>query len=173
MKLEAIASHEKYKQKPLLSREILTLCSYLAADNIPYVVIKKWLANCYTEQEVETGLENALAFLSDYSLITVNEDKQHVSLHHLVQALMRHQHTQQFNNEDRVDWLQQVIDSIINTYNQEVPFRKKKQWRLALLPHLHSLLHHAKENKVASIKQALLVEHISEIILLYRRRSLL
>jgi len=59
MNLAAIELCEKSDKQPLLSREILTLCSYLAPENIPYTVIQQWLVDYMPEQDVQVDFSNS------------------------------------------------------------------------------------------------------------------
>jgi len=158
MSLEAIALYEKSKQQPLLSRAVLILCSYLAADNIPYAMIQQRLARFTSEQNADS----VLARLRDYRIISVDEDKKYISLHRSTQAMMHHQHIQQSSTEDIVNWWQLLIDSIHNTFNQASP-SEENQWHQILLPHLQCLLHHAKQQAIKPITQALLMDYIGRI----------
>jgi len=165
MSLKDIELQERKNNQPKLSRNVLFLCSYLESDNIPCALIQQWLINCYPEQDAETVFEQTVGHLSRYSMITLSNGSQYVSLHRLVQDIMRYQHANLLSTENKEKWLTQLIDSISDAFNKEVTLDKKDQWQRSLLPHLQSILHYIneKENGVDLVKKLELISHIGYV----------
>jgi len=75
-----------------ISWNILQAISYLHSEEIPCALLERWLQEAgfaKDDVEVKQKLEAALTHLHDYSLIQRSPDRQTVSLHRLVQEVMR------------------------------------------------------------------------------------
>jgi tetratricopeptide (TPR) repeat protein len=83
---------EEIEQQPLAT-EILNLCSMVAPDAIPRLLIIRALA-CYSVHNSDEPaidpfqVDDAMELLSTYSLLTL--DKEHLSMHRLMQSVAEH-----------------------------------------------------------------------------------
>jgi len=164
MNFAAIELYEKSSKQPLLSREILTLCSYLAPENIPYAIIQQWLLDHLPKPYAQVDLAHILARLQDYSMLTLAEDEKSASLHSLAQKMMRHQHRQQLSADSMDNWWQHLINNINRTFSQDTPLSENSLWDHFLLSHLQSLLHYAEKCAIKPVNQALLMRHIGYLL---------
>jgi adenylate kinase family enzyme len=106
--LDAIAENAEDKQedgaKPAnqYARELLTFCAYLQADDIPEELLQQWLLAQLPEdcaEPIELMLEEVLGNLLDYSLITRSSEAKTISLHRLLQSVLREAHQQEFKEK--------------------------------------------------------------------------
>jgi len=75
-----------------VSWNILHAMSYLHSEDIPCALLERWLqdvGHCKDAVSAKQQLETALERLQSYSLVHYHPDKQTVSLHRLVQTVMR------------------------------------------------------------------------------------
>ncbi len=146
--LSTIEAELKKENKPLLARILLTVCAYVAPANIPINVLLSWLENTYPNiKEHALILDELLGKLKRYSLITLDPIKQSVSLHPLVQSVLRYQHAAQKKSTKEFPkltpvWYMEVIDAIDaefwrKTHPIEDTLRQK-----SLFPHIQMLERH-------------------------------
>jgi len=88
------ATEIKETGEPKLSLLVLQAMSYLHSDHIPFDLLARWLhtAQLVKDQKVvERSLDKALGYLSAYSMIQSQVDQRTLSVHRLVQEVVRFQ----------------------------------------------------------------------------------
>lgn len=102
--LEAIARDAKINNEPPIAIELLTVSAYLAPDKISRKLLLKWLQTAYPHlPSPELTLNRHIALLWQYSMIDYY-DNNHISIHHLVQAVLHNQLSQIPNNNNNIDY---------------------------------------------------------------------
>ncbi len=99
--LRAIQEEEQNAGEPPLALAVLQAMSYLYADQIPKNILAQWLkvTRLVPKQEIENQLNKVLDRLAEYSMIhkddSKNEIESTVSIHRLVQEVIRSKGLQQ------------------------------------------------------------------------------
>jgi tetratricopeptide (TPR) repeat protein len=125
---------EKVQQRNKAAIELLSLCSYLVPDLIPLELIVQgapYLGTVLEEVSVDPfQLNQALKVLQTYSLVQRNSKNNTLSMHRLVQAVLK----DGMDRETQSNWMQRVIQAL-NAVFPEVEF---KEWTKCgrLLPHV-------------------------------------
>ncbi len=94
LSLAAIQQDEQKEQEPALTLPVLHMLSYLHADAIPMVILQRWL---HVMQWAESGhaaksaFDKVIGHLLDYSMIQVDSEHNALSIHRLVQEVVRDQ----------------------------------------------------------------------------------
>ncbi len=99
--LQAIQEEEQKAGEPPLALVVLQAMSYLYADQIPQNLLAQWfkVTRLAPEQEIQNQLKKVLDRLAAYSMIHKNDSKNEientVSIHRLVQEVIRNRSLQQ------------------------------------------------------------------------------
>ena len=129
-----IIAFEQVGQRNQLAIELLRVCAMLQAEAIPEELFIVGAAHMGAQFEaLSTNLvhfDQALAVLRRLSLVQRQVETRTLSLHRLVQAVVR----QQMSKQEQIVWLRRVI-AAINTAIPEEPYEAWSQCE-RLLPHL-------------------------------------
>ncbi len=90
--LQAIEADEKRNGEPHLSLPVLQAMAHLHAENISRNHLEKWLQEyklVADQASAQLALDKVIQHLSDYSLIYVDVNRKMVSVHRLVQQVIR------------------------------------------------------------------------------------
>jgi len=93
---------------------LLQAISYLHSEQIPYSLLECWIQEAgfaSEHNEAKNQLKQALAYLKDYSLIQLAPEQQTLTLHRLVQDVMRGH----FNFVPRKELLKEIKETKIGT----------------------------------------------------------
>jgi len=178
--LKAIEAEEQKAGDTQLSLSVLQAMSYLAPDHIPRSLLERWLAKSIhikKDQSAKLLLNKALRYLSAYSIIKVYPEQKTLSVHRLVQEMVRSRlqlvkstipsvpslkskddasSTTSFEQSPQTFLLADLVDSSLEEFNQIHVLGDEKQ-RKALLLHLQALIKH--------LEQALSLEqHAKELL---------
>jgi len=120
-----LISFKRVKKKNAPATDLLRFCAYLAPDAIPEEVITRGAEHLGPSLQRVAGdpfaLNQAIAALSAYSLIRRNRTEKTVSLHRLVQAVLRDSMTAKADKE----WKQRTVLAV----NEACPnVRDVTQW---------------------------------------------
>lgn len=145
--LSAIESELKKKHKPALAKSLLTACAYLSSEDIPMSFLLTWLQNVYPSIDTpDLLLDELLRQLMQYSLITLNAEKQTISLHRLLQSVLRHQDKLHKDSPSLVEkpnysqeWFCDLSNALDQVFWNKDTSEKITYQQLALLPHLQTL----------------------------------
>lgn len=172
--LESITQEAKVTNQAPVAIHLLTACSYLDPDNIPYNVLLTWLKTSYPDfLDVELLLTKFIGHLRKYSLIK-KEEKGNISIHRLVQAVIRYQHKKSLVNQNDVyppftlRWYNNLIKSINEQFDLETELLTDEIRKKSLLPHMQMLLYHYETTWPTSIDftVASLINNIGTILYL-------
>src|SRR5450755_3445886 len=125
---------EKVEQANPAAADLLRLCAFLAPDAIPEEIITRGAAHLGPLLEPvasdPTDLDEAIAALGTYSLMRRDATEKTLSMHRLVQAVLK----DQMNTQDRKLWAQQAVRAV----NAAFPKVEHQNW-----PQCNQLLPHA------------------------------
>ncbi|MBP9729687.1 MAG: tetratricopeptide repeat protein [Gammaproteobacteria bacterium] len=149
--LEAMAKEAKEKHEPLLALALLNVCAYLAPEKISRHLLLTWFKESYPKlTSPELVLPKLIAQLWRYSLINMEEDGS-ITVHRLVQAVVRHQHQQTSDQKNlegsplTLEWYGLLVKSIHSEFNYKTHLLEDELRQKKLLPHLQMLLNHYKK----------------------------
>ena len=138
--LEAIK--KETKEQSSLALGLLTVCAYLSSETIPENLLITWIkVNYLNIQNPELVLPKLISQLSKYSLINRNHENATISVHRLVQAIVRQQHK---NVRDNIEWYNALIRSAHVEFVRKTQILEEEARKKDLLPHLQSLVNHFK-----------------------------
>lgn len=127
-------SFEKVEHSNPAAAELLRLCAFLSPDTIPEEIITVGAASLDTllhSLATEPGLlDEAISTLRVYSLLRRDPEMSMLSIHRLIQAVLRDAMTEQ----ERAAWRQRAIQ-VLNAVFPEVTFKAWKQCE-RLTPHV-------------------------------------
>jgi len=181
--LKAIEEDESAEIKetgePKLSLRVLQAMSYLHSDHIPFDLLARWLHTAQfvkDESVIERLLDKALGYLSAYSMIQNHIDSKTVSVHRLVQEVVRFQLQQAKSTisavmplESKGDakstksaeqishsfLLKTLTDSSLEEFNLDTQVLVDEKRKKVLLPHLQALVkHYDSSSSIAAEKFA-------------------
>jgi tetratricopeptide (TPR) repeat protein len=142
---------EQVKKESPAAEDLLSLCAFLAPDEIPLKVLfssrkkRRHLPGSLAKAIKDpTALDDAIASLRRYSLVKVSEDRL-LSVHRLVQAVGRARLTE----EDMKDWAKIAVLLLSEAFHFDSD--KMRTWPACstLLPHVLAATEYAKALQVA------------------------
>ncbi len=153
-------SFEKIEQTNPLAAELLTFCSFLAPDAIPEELITKGAAYlapmfpCLTGNLID--LDEAISTLRNYSLINRNGDLKIISIHRLVQAVLK----ENLDQSTQKQWIRGVTKAI----NHFFPHIYVETWdkHQNYFPHARNCLIQIDQWKLASPESANLSKKVGK-----------
>ena len=117
-------SFEQVAQRNPAAADLLRVCAFLAPDAIPETIMTKGASQLGPQlAEMETdaeGLDEAVEVLRAYSLVRRDAVQETLSMHRLVQAVLRDQMTQ----EEQRQWAERVVQAT----NAAFPLVKHQRW---------------------------------------------
>ncbi len=135
-------SFQKASEEVLASADLLNLCAFLAPDDIPKSLLTNGaehlpepLASTFTDEMV---LNDAIAALKRYSLVTVTDDS--LSVHRLVQAVA----LDRLSSEEQKKWAEAAIQLMNDAFPQESQDVRTWDQCSVLLPHALAATEHAE-----------------------------
>jgi tetratricopeptide (TPR) repeat protein len=142
--LDAIAKKSEANHTVSLALELLQVCSYLSQEKIPEAVLLQWLKTAYPNLESpDLVLNKEISQLWQFSIIN-RDDLGNITLHPLVQSVVREQHQQFFKKIKSASLSQEWFDTILKVMHQEFHHKAKvtdtEKRQKALLTHLQALL---------------------------------
>ncbi len=129
--------------------DLLNLCAFLAPDDIPQEILREGAE--YLPEPLATAIADPLAFddaiapLRHYSLVEVDIDRDALSVHRLVQAVVRDR-----LGEERKIWAEASVRLANSTFPYELNELNTWQVSTRMLPHALATAGHAEELGVAS-----------------------
>ncbi|MFC1565066.1 NB-ARC domain-containing protein, partial [candidate division KSB1 bacterium] len=111
---------DEIEKKSEASAELLKLFAFLNPDEIPCEI----LTMGYTElgpviaaalggvEDEKTKLHEALAPLTEYSLIEIDADNKIISIHRLVQDVIK----SRMNGDEKRDWAERIVNAFVEVY---------------------------------------------------------
>lgn len=143
--LAAILRHAKHEHDPLLALDLLTVCAYLAPEEIPRSLLLAWLKETHPKiSSPDLVLLKLIGELWRYSLIRVGETG-NVTVHRLVQMVVREQHlkTEKLNYSKLTSqWYGALLKSAHGEFCRDANVLEDEVRKKNLLPHLLFLLKH-------------------------------
>jgi tetratricopeptide (TPR) repeat protein len=137
-------SVERLRTRTPAAEDLLCLCAYLAADDIPQSlpadhpdVLPERLATTVRDP---LGYQRAIAGLLGYSLIKISEEGQRISLHRLVQAVTR----QQLGTEQQRLWATAALRILRVAFPDRRGDPQAWPTYARLLPHALAVTSHAE-----------------------------
>ncbi len=94
--LKAIEQKEETNGEPHLSLPVLQAMAHLHAEDIPRNILEEWLQEqklVADSRSAQLALDKVIGHLSDYSLIHVDSNRKMVSIHRLVQQVIKQKNT--------------------------------------------------------------------------------
>ena len=156
LSLEAIERYSNEKGWPNLSPYFLAACAYLAPKDIPVALLEHWFKNAYTFNE---GDKSSLSYIVDeylgqlirYSLLERTGSSDLLSIHRLVQGVMRdskiRQLTQPADEQKSLATreLFPLLAESLAEHGEEIASTVEEiKRRITLIPHLETVLAHFK-----------------------------
>ncbi|MCP4360981.1 MAG: tetratricopeptide repeat protein [Chloroflexi bacterium] len=144
----------EHAQKTTGTADLLNLCSFFAPDDIPLAALREQAGSLQPPLDAvladEDRREDALAALSDYSLLTVANEK--LTMHRLVQLVVR----EQMEVEQAQTWLEAALNLLTKAYNFDE--HDMSTWAQCgqLLPHLTTATNLAAKWEINSEQAAYL-----------------
>lgn len=114
--------------------KMITLCAYLASDNIP--------AELFEHQALlgdVRAVHKALITLKDYSLVRLSGLEDHIKVHRLVQTVIKYEHNQAANKEEVKKQLVAIGEALAELYPSEKTKEDDYEKAKLLLPHMEML----------------------------------
>ena len=150
--LNAIIKEEKENNNdPSLALYILSICSYLAPENISQHLLLTCIKEIYPDLPFpDLVLSKLIGLLWQYSMIKLEENGD-ITLHRLVQAVVRHQHIQASTHKDfkysplTLKWYCTLLKCIHDEFTYKTGTLEDGIRQKNMLPHLQMLLKHYKE----------------------------
>lgn len=134
--LKSMLKETNLKNQPISPVDILTACSYMAPEKIPYNLLLSWIKeNNPHLTSPEIILSKFIGELWKYSMIN-KDNNGDITVHRLVQTVVRHQHTLTY------EWYNTLLKSADIEFNRETQVLKDEERKRNLLPHLKILLTH-------------------------------
>lgn len=99
------------KEKSSFASDLLNICSYFHCDDIPHFLLKPFAENVVINPNNEI-FEDACGLLFNYSMIKVNKNKHTISLHRVLQEVMR----LQIENENDSKFFLQALIMVLQEY---------------------------------------------------------
>jgi len=184
--LDAIAQEEKAQSEQPVSLLLLQAMAYLHAEHIPRSLLARWLQETQeiTDMATEGVLDKALGRLRDYSLIHLHVEAKTISLHCLVQEVVRFQLQQikstistptslkskgdtksTVSSEQSLHafLLTTLVDTSLEEFNLKTQVLVDEKRQKALLPHLQVLVKHHDASSSVSILSLDLVRLLEAI----------
>lgn len=148
---------EKTKDYAALTEELLRACAYLASNNIPLKLLNNWFNEYYSE-EVEKNpavFEDLIKELVDHSLLKTNADAGTVSIHPVMQDILRWTHLKEStSHEGHANFIANLANSFLNTYISPIKaiYYREHTELLPHLTHVHKSLRSLKNKFSPNIK---------------------
>ncbi|ABE04499.1 NB-ARC domain-containing protein [Rickettsia bellii] len=100
--LDEIVRDTRINNEPPIAIELLIVCAYLAPDKISRKLLLTWLQTAHPDlSSPELTLNKHIALLWQYSMINYDDDN-NISVHRLVQTVLRHQFNQILNQNNNM-----------------------------------------------------------------------
>lgn len=146
------------QQKNRVAADLLLLCTFLAPDAIPEEILTASIADSVQSMAAAVLQFNAaMRDLLTYALIQRNADMRTVTIHRLVQAVLK----QLMDEETRHIWAEQAIRAVYQTFSS-IDFSAWSQCE-RLLPHVLVCAINAEE-KVANLQLADLLRKAADYL---------
>lgn len=144
--LDAMLETANKVSKSPIELELLCICAYLEPNKIPESLLLTWLELAHpTLTSPELELNKHIHPLWQYSLIDKNENG-YLSIHRLVQAVVRHQHRHTEEGlrgaPQSLQWYNTLLEAADRDFNRALPVLVQEKRQNDLLPHLQSLVKH-------------------------------
>ncbi len=144
--LRAIEAEEQKAGIPSLSRILITICSYLGTDKISRDFLLAWTKKNYPDlHEPELALDHSLGQLKRHSLI--NLDSKYVSIHRVVQTILRHQHEKPTHQSSSAyfsalnqKWYEGLFEVMHQEFSRETQVLEDEARVRSLFPHMQKLV---------------------------------
>ncbi|MDQ5823776.1 MAG: FxSxx-COOH system tetratricopeptide repeat protein, partial [Chloroflexota bacterium] len=151
--------------------DLLNLCAYFAPEDIPLSMIEaraEYLPDTLKNAVAEPlELDNIVGKLGDYSLVEMDRDKRTVSVHRLVQAVIR----DKLPTEERQRW----VEAALRIVNFSFGYRNNDvaTWPITatVLPHALEVTTSADLRKPNSKEASALLSHLLNEVGLYLHRT--
>lgn len=139
---------------------LLEIFSFLAADDIPYELLLNLEENLITglqDESIPLSLADAKNALNSYSLINIHKDNKGISIHRLVQAVVRNRLAA--DAEHRYNMVLTALYTVTQTFIHYRNTANERQKCSSLLPHSLEVSRYASElNAEPQINIKLLLE---------------
>jgi len=150
--LSAIEKAAELKGKHSHARALLTVCSYLASEQIPLSLLGRWMESLDLAMPAKLALLDAVRELSNQSLLKVDVERGTLDVHRLVQTVIRMEHQGQ-DDEKRSgylpvctsEWYKQLMEHAHEEFALETTPLEDEAREKALLPHLETLCEHHRD----------------------------
>lgn len=119
--------------------------SYLYAEEIPEDLVKQLVWEDHKNSSVQLCFNKAISFLNEYSLVNRNLDRKTISIHRLVQQIIR------FSIPDEKFILLKIIRIVQKLFSRDNRFKKQFETNQELLPHVDVLLDHIQNCNLEQI----------------------
>ena len=130
--------------------DLLNLCAFLAPDNIPLDIIRdgaKFLPDSLADTaKDQMAFHNAIGALLRYSLIKKDKDKDTISVHQLVQAVIR----DRLAEDEHKKWAAAAVEIVNKAYPQESDDVRTWTDCARLLPHAQTTTAYTEKYGVAA-----------------------
>lgn len=143
--LDNLVKEAKAKNELPLALHLLCACSYLAPEKIPRNLLLTWLKESYPDlRSPELVLPKLISQLWKYSMISIDKNGD-VTLHRLVQAVIRDQQDQSLKNKNlaypslTLEWYHSLMKSIHDEFSKKTYVLNDECRQKSLLPHLQCL----------------------------------
>lgn len=148
--LASIAKEAQTDSDLALAPEVLTVCAYLNSEQISRKMLLTWLKETHPKlPSPQLTLNKILKKLHLYSLINF-EGVEYVSIHRLVQTVLRNQHKQIKVNGKKslyfpiitLEWYKNLLKNFYACFRVGMLNVDEEKYQIELLPHLQALVDH-------------------------------
>jgi tetratricopeptide (TPR) repeat protein len=153
------------QQKCPNALKVINVCVWLAPTNIPWPLLVRCL-EIEDETDAELEFDDIKQALGNYSLCTIHEEKQTLSMHHLVQTVRRDKLT----IKEQEAGIEHTTNKLLAEFPSETN-EKLDAYKRLLLPHLEVILFHTLElsphEEIDLFLELYLLSHLLGRIYLY------
>ncbi len=187
--LKAIEQDEEKNNEPHLSLPVLQAMAHLDPEDIPRDILEKWLRDQKLVVDTDfarLALDKVIGRLLDYSLIYVNIDNKTVSIHRLVQEVIRMGILSAISkpaevliiHKDRVilaenhisiiKFLDGLATSLSNNFVKSTQAIEDERRKKTLFPHAETLIQHYDQQKLLnappSFLLSVLLSYVAQVL---------
>lgn len=156
---------EKVKERSADAVRLLRAIGYLHREAIPWSVLIRLLDESgLITDESSDRMNDALMCLAEYSLINLDAGNRSLSVHVLVQTIVRWYEWGDGQISTTINW-QQVVDAVIVDVDEDNEAMEAFMHRQVLLPHLKALLAYGQRTE----KQAELIHGVFSLLSILRK----
>ncbi len=157
-------SFQKVEQENSGAADLLRLFAFLSPDAIPEELIKEGALKLnFSLHDIATdlvALNEAITTLLKYSLIRRNPNTQTITIHRLVQIVIR----SMMDEDTQLQWTKQAIYAVNQAFPEEADTLEKRERRKYLFPQVQACFTHIEQFNMIFPEAAFLLKKAQEFL---------